>query len=91
MKPHLSRHQFAALDHSVQAALVNYEGVDLGLCFYNGSHCVLLYSLFDFYVEIWQTRRTKQLKKIASFTSYKRLDHFLSSLDISFVNVLLRA
>lgn len=91
MKPYLSRHQFAALDPSIQAALVNYEGSDLGLRFYNGNHCVLLYSLFDFYVEIWQTRRTKQLKRIASFTSYKRLDHFLSSIDISFVNALLKA
>ena len=86
MKPHLSRHQFAALDLSIQAALVNYEGVDLCVRYYRGNHCVLLYALFDFYVEIWQTRRSKQLVQIVSFSSYKRLDMFLTSVDISFVN-----
>lgn len=91
MKPHLSRHEFAALDLSIQAALVNYEGVDLCTHYYRGNQCVLLYSLFDFYVEIWQTRRSKQLAKIVSFSSYKRLDMFLTSIDISYVNDLLRA
>lgn len=91
MKHHLSRHEFAAIDPFIQAALVNYEGVDLGVRYYREGYSVLLYSLYDFYVEIWQTRRTKELKKIVSFSSYKRLDIFLSSIDISFINDLGRA
>lgn len=91
MKPHLSRHQFAVLEPSIQAALVNYEGIDLCVRYYRGNHCVLLYSLFDFYVEVWQTRRSKQLVKIVSFSSYKRLDNFLTTIDISFVDDWLRA
>lgn len=91
MKPHLSRHQFAALVPSIQAAIVNFEGINLGVWYYRGNHCVLLYALFDFYVEIWETRRTKRLAKIVSFSSNRRLATFLTTIDISFVDDLLRA
>jgi len=90
MSPHLSRNQFNTLDTSLQSILVQFHGVNLKALYYKGHYKVVLYTLFDFYVEVYYSKMTGQVCKIETFTSYKRLDPFLPSIDINCIDALLR-
>jgi hypothetical protein len=86
-----SRQEFTSLDMQLQFFLTKAEGVDLDTCIYKDNYRIALYSLYDFYVELWYNRTTKKLQKVTAFNSYKKLDTYLTSIDLTSIDNLLKS
>ena len=48
----------------------------------DGKKAVTLYSLSNFYVEIWYNQTENQITKIRSFNSVKQLSPYLDDMDV---------
>lgn len=59
------------------------EGIYLHVFRKEGGYKVALFALSAFYVEVWLNLISDELYKAQAFTSYSRLDPFLSDIDIT--------
>jgi hypothetical protein len=76
----MTSYEFKSLDLNEQAVAL-LEGIYLEIRF-EGEHTVQLYSLNDFYVEVYYSPKGNRIIKLVSFRSTKLLDPFLSYIKI---------
>ncbi len=73
--------QFNALPDSEKALTVLEQGTNLKTRKEDG--CIInLYSLSDFYVEIWYDQGSNRIDRIRSFKSIEQLEKFLDDIDL---------
>lgn len=72
-----------------QYGLLRLYGVHLGLKIIKEGYHISLFSLYNYYVEVWSTQTEGKLVRLQAFGSYKKLDPFLKTLDLTLIYCLL--
>jgi hypothetical protein len=77
MSQRLTLHQFNQLSNAEKNWLLEYEGAYLQTFRIEGNYKVALFSLYDYYVEVWLNQSTDELMKASAFLSsvYNLLVH----------------
>jgi 16S rRNA U1498 N3-methylase RsmE len=76
--------QFNRLSNAQKYALIEDHGVYLEVARLEAGQKVCLFSMFDnrFYVEVFYDQKKDRLLKASAFSSYKKLDLYLSEINI---------
>lgn len=85
----LSLHQFAALSEDEKIAHLEEAGVYLEVYKEASGYRIALFSLYSFYAEVWLYKKRDRIDRINTFTSYRRLSHYLDQVNIDPVYQLL--
>ena len=85
----LTMHQFKRLCIDTKLILLEKHGIDLSLALFTKEEASLLYCLFDFYVKVVFRKASVQIKSVTCFTDVKKLEPFLSQINIDAVTILL--
>ena len=76
----ITKHKFRNLDIDRKGEYVFQEGEYIGLReYYN--HKINLYSLFDFFVEVWYFPEENKIEKIEVMESEKNLDLYIDKMN----------
>ena len=76
--------QFEVLDHRSKLAHLHNHGIDLEVQLHNGNYRILLYQLYDFYVEVWYDEGN-HISRLLAFNCYQKLDAFIEHIAIPVV------
>jgi hypothetical protein len=79
----LSVETFNGLPNSQKYAVIEDHGVYLDAYHIVGKKKICLFSLFDYYVEVYYDQGSDLLRGAYAFTDFSRLDPFLADIDIS--------
>jgi hypothetical protein len=85
----ISLNIFKRLTIEEQVELLNEQAVSLDVYYKKSGTEVALFSLGNFYVELYVEPFTDEIIKIKSFTSIKRLDTYLGQININEIIKLL--
>lgn len=80
---------FNGLSTCDKFTLMNRKAIYLEADRLSGKYKVSLFYMQGFYVELWLNQQTDQLEKAEGFASYRKLDPYLSGIDLTPVYVLL--
>jgi len=72
-----------------QYGLLRLYGVHLGVKVIRQGYHVSLFSLYNYYVEVWSKEKEGKLVRLQAFSSYKRLDPFLKRIDLTLIYCLI--
>lgn len=74
---------FNKLSNGEKFALLEDYGTHLEAYYLKEHHRVALFEMDGFYVSVWLDQVKDRITRATAFTSYKGLDPFLSSIDIT--------
>lgn len=77
----ISLYEFNRLDIDSKYSLVWEHGVFL-MNRYEGNFKINLYSLFDFFIEIWYQSEMSSIEKIRTFKSLEALEPYLEKIKL---------
>lgn len=86
----VSLKNFRKLDSEIQLHCLYGSGVNLELYLSLPEEEVVLYSLYDFYVEIYFDKYISKVTKLRSFKNMNLVKPYLKQVDISEIEELLR-
>lgn len=75
--------QFNRLSSPQKYGILEDTGIYLDVFRIEGPFKIALFSLENFYCEVWLNQKTDQLFKAVAFSSYKKLDPFLAAIDLT--------
>lgn len=78
----LSLSQFNHMATAEKYRWLEHYGIYLQVSRIDGACKVALFSMFDFYVEVWLDIKTDKLVRPSGFINYKKLDPYLQQIDI---------
>lgn len=81
--------QFKKLSADLQSNYLITEGVNLDLKLSKKNIEVALFAIHDFYVEVYFQHKTSEILRIQSFRTLKKLEPYLSQIDIDDITILL--
>jgi hypothetical protein len=76
-------HQFNGFTAEEKLYILDLHGTYLETYRMEGCYKVALFSIFNYYVELWHNLSTDELENAKAFISYKRLDAFLNEINIA--------
>lgn len=74
-------YEFNILNKDDKARILWNSGVFLMNRFENG-YSINLYSLFDFYVEVWYLSQTNEIERLHTFKSLEKLQPFIERINL---------
>jgi hypothetical protein len=80
--PTLSLQEFASLPVDLQSNYLWDNGIFL-INHRDQRYCINLYSLHDYYVEVWYDTLLNQIHAITAFTTSRRLESYVNSVSIT--------
>jgi hypothetical protein len=89
MHQNLTLYQFNSLTEPERYWHIENKGVFLEVSRPEGIYRVALFELYGFYVEVWLNQKTDRINKTNSFKTTKRLDLYLSGIDLTAIYNLL--
>ena len=84
----LSIHQYKRLSFYKKYDLLSKEGIDL-LALFTQEESKMLFALFNFYVEVVFDSCTNDIKSLCSFSGTKKIEPYLSQINIDELTILL--
>lgn len=85
----ISFSQFKQLSPDLQSNYLITEGVNLDLKLTKRNIEVALFAVHDFYAEVYFQHKTSEILRITCFRSLKKLNPYLSQIDIDDITILL--
>jgi hypothetical protein len=81
-------HEFRQLPVNKQYYILDKCGIELSALF-TRKECKVLFSLYNFYVEILYLRASSEIKSLYAFSDVDRLEPYLEQINIDGLTILL--
>lgn len=78
----LTLRQYSALDEMLKAFVLQVHGVYLEVDRMAEGRRVSLFSLFDFYVEVWYNEKETVVQYLVPFSTKQKLDPYLKQIEL---------